>query len=115
MGLPDKVRSIAYAARVADKAGDPREAVPLYRRTADLGHPLAQNNLGRMYTEGRGGLPRDTREAARMWCMAADQGSTEAPNNLRKLSGGAERGRAEMRWIPSRSVLAPGRPHTCCL
>ena len=35
-------------------------------------------SLGRFYEEGKGGLSRDTREAARLYKLAADQGNADA-------------------------------------
>ena len=42
----------------------------------------AQNNLGVFYEQGRGGLPKDEREAARLYKLAADQGNARAQANL---------------------------------
>ena len=52
---------------------------------ADTENAEAQNNLGKMYAEGRGGLPRDSQETARMWRLAAAQGSVKTANNLRRM------------------------------
>lgn len=79
---PEDVRFIVYAARAADKAGDPREAVRLYRLGVDKGSALAQNNLGTMYEAGEGALPRNEREAQRLYRLAADQGLPGAQSNL---------------------------------
>ena len=38
----------------------------------------AQGNLGHFYAQGRGGLPKDDREAARLYKLAADQGNENA-------------------------------------
>lgn len=80
--FPDEVRFVAYAARAADKAGDSREAVRLYRAAADEGNALAQSNLGSMYYNGTGGLRRDDQEAARLLHLAAEQGLPEGQANL---------------------------------
>jgi TPR repeat protein len=37
-----------------------------------------------MYENGRGGLPKDDREAARLYKLAADQGNTIAQTNLKR-------------------------------
>ena len=65
-------------------ARDDREAVRLWQSALQYGNVQAQNNLGTMYAEGRGGLPRDMSQAVGMWRMAAEQGNVEARNNLRK-------------------------------
>jgi TPR repeat protein len=48
-----------------------REAARLYKLAADQGHATAQANLGRLYSHGLGGLPKDEREAARLYKLAA--------------------------------------------
>ena len=96
---PDEMRFVAYAARAADRAGDGREAVRLYRQAAEQGHPLAQSNLGAMYEQGEGGLPRNDREAERLYRLASDQGFPPAQANLGTLyatgRGGLPRNDAE--------------------
>ncbi len=79
---PGDVRFVVYAARAADKAGDSREAVRLYRLAAEKGNALAQNNLGAIYEAGEGALPRNEREALRLYQLAADQGLPGAQSNL---------------------------------
>ena len=83
--FPAEPRFLAFAARAADRAGDSREAVRLYRLAADMGYPLAQNNLGAMYARGEGGLPRSQREAERLWRQAAEAGFPGAQSNLGAL------------------------------
>ena len=39
-----------------------------------------------MYQTGRGGLPKDDREAARLYKLAADRGNTIAQAALRRLA-----------------------------
>jgi TPR repeat protein len=51
---------------------------PAYKLAADQGNALAQVSLGVFYETGRGGLPRDDREAARLYKLAADQGNAGA-------------------------------------
>lgn len=80
--FPGEVRFVVYAARAADKGGDSREAVRLYRAAAEEGNALAQNNLGAAYANGEGGLARNEREAARYYRMAADQGLASGMSNL---------------------------------
>ena len=79
---PGETRFVAYAARAADKTGDSREAMRLYRLAAEKGNALAQNNLGAIYEAGRGILPRNEREAQRQYTLAAEQ----------EVSSGYERG-----------------------
>lgn len=82
---PAEMRFVAYAARAADKGGDPREAARLYRIAAEGGNALAQNNLGAMLEAGEGALPRNPREAARLYRLAADQGFPAGQANLGTL------------------------------
>jgi TPR repeat protein len=62
-------------------------AARLYKLAADQGNPAARYNLARFYSQGRGGLPRDEREAARLFKLAADQGFAEARAAFRSPSG----------------------------
>ncbi len=82
---PTETRFVAYAARAANKGGDPREAARLYRAAADRGNALAQNNLGAMLEAGEGALPRNLQEAARLYRLAADQGLPGGQANLGTL------------------------------
>jgi dienelactone hydrolase len=50
---------------------DDAEAVLWFRKAAALRHEYAFYNLGRMYWEGRGGLPKDHVEAVRLWRKSA--------------------------------------------
>ncbi len=79
---PGEVRFVAFAARAADKGGDEKTAVRLYRAAADEGYPLAQTNLGVMYEGGQGGLSRSDREAERLYRLAAEQGFPAAQASL---------------------------------
>ena len=97
---PDELRFVVYAARAADKAGDPREAVRLYRQAADRGNPLAQNNLGAMYEAGEGMLPRNDREAERLY----------PPLRRTELPGRPVQPRHPLRHRPRRP--APQRPRS---
>ena len=67
------------------------------RRAADQGHASAQNNLGIMYQEGRGGLPRSDVWAMEWYLKAADQKHAAAQSNLSHMY-------AEGRGVP-RSVV----------
>jgi TPR repeat protein len=64
---------------------DDAEAVRWFRKAADQGDAGAQNNLGVMYEQGRGGLVKDEAEAIRWYGKAADQGYSRAQNNLARL------------------------------
>lgn len=79
---PGEVRFVVYAARAADKAGNPREAARLYGLAADQGHALAQNNLGAMHEAGEDALPRNGREAERLYRLSADQDFPGGQANL---------------------------------
>lgn len=82
---PGETRFVVYAARAADKSGDAREAVRLYRLAADRGNALAQNNLGAMHEAGEGALPRNDREAERLYRLSADQDFPGGQGNLGTL------------------------------
>lgn len=62
-------------------ARDLVQAAHWYRKAADQGEAVAQNQLGWMYAEGLG-LPRDVGEAFRWHRRAADQGNTAAQTRL---------------------------------
>jgi hypothetical protein len=63
---------------------DYAQAVEWYRKAADRGNAVAQNNLGIMYEEGQG-VPQDSTQAVEWYRKAADQGSTSAKENLARL------------------------------
>jgi len=52
--------------------------------SAGQGNANGQNNLD-MYEFGRGGLPKDEREAARLYKIAAEQGNAYAREALKRL------------------------------
>ncbi|MDR2503676.1 MAG: trypsin-like peptidase domain-containing protein [Deltaproteobacteria bacterium] len=52
------------------------------RRAAQAGDVRAQNLLGVMYAEGRGGAPKDERKAFEWFKKAAEQGNASAQHNL---------------------------------
>jgi TPR repeat protein len=56
--------------------------VRLFKLAADQALADARASLGFFYETGRGGLAKDTREAARLYRLAADQGNAAAQNNL---------------------------------
>ena len=64
-----------------DKKGQFEEAVVCYRKAAEQGMSMAQNNLGVMYKDGQG-VRQDYREAVRWFRLAACQGNVLAQSNL---------------------------------
>ena len=65
----------------AYKRNDYKEAVRLFRLSAEQGNKFAQNILGRMYDEGQGVL-QDYEEAIRLFRLSAEQGHDAAQYNL---------------------------------
>ena len=65
----------------AYKRNDFVTSLKLLRSAAELGHVLAQNNLGAIYASGRGAKSDDT-EAVRWYRKAAEQGYAKGQNNL---------------------------------
>ena len=55
---------------------------PALPTDAAKGNADAQTNLGISYAQGRGGLAKDDREAARLYKLAADQGNAGGQFNL---------------------------------
>jgi TPR repeat protein len=53
-----------------------------HTRLRSGGLTFAQTSLGVFYEQGRGGLEKDDREAARLYKLAADQGYANAQSNL---------------------------------
>jgi TPR repeat protein len=62
-------------------AQDYKEAVKLYRKSAEQGHADAQFNLGAMYDEGQS-VFQDYREAVKWYRKSAEQGTAIAQFNL---------------------------------
>ena len=60
---------------------NPEEHVRLLGKTAELGDPVAQFQLGWHYTSGQG-VPQDYEKAAHWYLKAAEQGIVEAQHNL---------------------------------
>jgi len=75
------------------------DAVRLYTLAAAQGYALAQVNLGNMYFNGLGGLPKDPVEAVRLYKLGAAQGISVAQTSLGLLyengQGGVEKNVAE--------------------
>ena len=62
---------------------DEREAVRLYKLSADQGNAQGQVNLGSAYSHELGGLPKDEREAVRLYKLSADQGNARGSSKSR--------------------------------
>eukprot|EP01051_Picozoa_sp_SAG22_P003164 SAG22_NODE_151_length_17414_cov_7.812128_11_plen_581_part_00 len=60
---------------------DEVEGVKWYRKAAEQGHSLAQNNLGVCYRKGRG-VEQDKAEAVKWYRKAAEQGHSTAQTDL---------------------------------
>lgn len=64
---------------------DEAKAVEQFQLAAKQGQPDAQFALGRMYEQGRGGLPRDVDAALQWYRAAANQGHEQAAASWKKL------------------------------
>ena len=60
---------------------DYKEAVRLYRLSAEQGNADGQYELGRMYFQGQG-VPQDYKEAVKWYRLSAEQGFANAQHNL---------------------------------
>lgn len=60
---------------------DYAKALTAWRPLADQGNPVAQNNLGIMYLDGKG-VPQNISEAVRYLSLSAAAGSSLGQNNL---------------------------------
>src|SRR5665213_3152764 len=60
---------------------DYRTALAAWKPLATQGNPVAQNNLGIMYLDGKG-VPQNTSEAVRYLSLSAAAGSSLGQNNL---------------------------------
>ena len=61
------------------------EAVKWYKKAAQQGDDVAQNNLGVMYHNGTG-IYKDLRQAKYWYQKSAAQGNDQAKENLNKLN-----------------------------
>jgi TPR repeat protein len=66
----------------SDSYLDLRPVRPTRLQAARQGNALGQVNLGLFYSQGRGGLPKDDREAARLFELSADQEDAHAQVHL---------------------------------
>lgn len=78
--LTDEPSGFQDAAAAYNK-GDYATALRLFRLLADRGYSPAQNNLGRMYFDGRG-VPQGYVEALKWFRLAANQGDANAQTSL---------------------------------
>jgi TPR repeat protein len=79
-GGPIKDGPMQEGARYFQKA-DYSGALAAWRPLADKGHPVAQNNLGILYLDGKG-VKQNTSEALRYLSLSAASGSSLGQNNL---------------------------------
>jgi hypothetical protein len=79
--LPAKAVDAFKKGEEAFQRGDYMKAFRSLSQAADLGHPLAQNQLGMMYQMGSG-APPDGAEALKWFRKAADQGLKTAAKNI---------------------------------
>ena len=76
----DKTDPLQEGARSFQRA-DYHAALASWRPLAVQGNPVAQNNLGILYLDGKG-VPQDTSEAVRYLSLSAASGSSLGQNNL---------------------------------
>jgi TPR repeat protein len=77
---PAAADSLQDGARYFQRA-DYNRALASWRPLAIQGNPVAQNNLGIMYLDGKG-VPQNTSEAVRYLSLSAAAGSSLGQNNL---------------------------------
>jgi len=78
------VSFFAFSVKSQDDDGvkkNDNEAVKWYRKAANQGYAKAQNDLGLMYTKGKG-VAHNDKQALRWYRKAADQGYAQAQYNL---------------------------------
>jgi TPR repeat protein len=84
----------------------------LYKLAADQGNSRGRGRLAFLYFEGRGGLPKNEREATRLYKLAVDQGHASAQVSLGLLyeqgSGGLRKEDREARQTVKESLKARG-------
>jgi TPR repeat protein len=80
---------------------DYTEAVKWYRKAAEQGFALAENNLGWMYLKGLG-VPQDREKAILWFTRAAKQGNESAKRELGKLG---EIRTSDRSWLASCSPM----------
>lgn len=83
---PNELRYSYNLSRAFVSGGRDVEAVLLVRRLSEKGYIAAVNNLGWMFSEGRG-VSRDDGEAIKLFRKAADAGNADAMRNLGFMYG----------------------------
>jgi TPR repeat protein len=78
--FPSNPRLMHNLGRVLDKSGRATEALPLYRRAAEIGYDWAQNNLGAELLSGRSAA-LDHKEGVMWLRKASEQGNPQARVN----------------------------------
>jgi len=78
---PNTPRLELQLGRAYQKSGKNEDAVIWYRKAAEKGNAIAQNNLGTLYFSGLG-VPKDDTQAAVWYRKAADQGVAGAQSIL---------------------------------
>jgi TPR repeat protein len=71
--------------RQAQAIGNFAEALPLFRRAAELGHAEAQYLVGSAYARGSTIVPRDDGLALHWFRLAAQQGHAKAQSSLAQM------------------------------
>ncbi len=71
---------------------DGERAAGLFRRACDRGHVRACSNLGILYHQGQGAIPRDDALAAKLFAQACDGGHAPACHHLGLLYEASENG-----------------------
>jgi TonB family protein len=79
---PQKPRLLFQMGRVFEAERDDAQARIYYEKAAAYSYAAAQNSLGALYLDGRGGLSKDDTKAVQLFKLAADQGSAIAQFNL---------------------------------
>jgi TPR repeat protein len=78
---PGEARLQAWLGRSLQKAGNLAEARLWYDKAAEKSHPVALNNLGRMYMDGKV-VPQDYAKARSLYQKAANLGEPAAMTNI---------------------------------
>lgn len=86
---PDSAKYQTLLGRAFEAQKDNENALKHYRKVADHGYPLAQNNLGRMFEEGAGVI-EDPEQAMNWYRKAAEQGDSWGQYNLGRIYEGGK-------------------------
>lgn len=71
LGEPDAQYNLALEIH---EEGNAQEAIPLYKKAADQGHPMAAFNIGSLYYNGLDGIEQDYAEAVKWFRKSAESG-----------------------------------------